>query len=199
MTVLSCHDLCAGYGSMRVVRNIGLELAAGEIVALLGPNRAGETTTLLTLAGALQPQAGTVELFGRPARSPLRACAIRADPRPRAARRVHLADHRRQSPHTRFLTIFAWVTGMKHMPTGAFSSGPMTISRSRSDRMFQPRARVQNRASPAGHARPRRCDEVSPARRQYAQARRTGDIRSCAPPFWPKIALTGMADCSTWI
>jgi len=71
MTVLSCHDLCAGYGSMRVVRNIGLEISAGEIVALLGPNGAGKTTTLLTLAGALQPQAGTVELFGRPARSPL--------------------------------------------------------------------------------------------------------------------------------
>jgi branched-chain amino acid transport system ATP-binding protein len=71
MTVLSCYDLCAGYGSMRVVRNIGLEVAAGEIVALLGPNGAGKTTTLLTLAGALQPQAGTVELFGRPARSPL--------------------------------------------------------------------------------------------------------------------------------
>jgi branched-chain amino acid transport system ATP-binding protein len=75
MTVLSCYDLCAGYGSMRVVRNIGLEVAAGEIVALLGPNGAGKTTTLLTLAGALQPQAGTVELFGRPARSPLHVCA----------------------------------------------------------------------------------------------------------------------------
>jgi len=68
---LSCRDLCAGYGSMRVVRNIGLKVAAGEIVALLGPNGAGKTTTLLTLAGALQPQAGTVELFGRPTRSPL--------------------------------------------------------------------------------------------------------------------------------
>jgi branched-chain amino acid transport system ATP-binding protein len=75
MTVLSCYDLCAGYGSMRVVRNIGLEVAAGEIVALLGPNGAGKTTTLLTLAGALQPQAGTVELFGRPARSPLHVLA----------------------------------------------------------------------------------------------------------------------------
>jgi branched-chain amino acid transport system ATP-binding protein len=71
MTVLSCSDLCAGYGSMRVVRNISLEVAAGEIVALLGPNGAGKTTTLLTLAGALQPQAGTVELFGRTTRSPL--------------------------------------------------------------------------------------------------------------------------------
>ena len=71
MTVLSCRDLCAGYGPMRVVRNVRLEVAAGEIVALLGPNGAGKTTTLLALAGALPPQAGTVELFGRPTRSPL--------------------------------------------------------------------------------------------------------------------------------
>ena len=34
---------------------------------------------------------------------------------------------------------------MKHMPTGAFSSVPMTISRSRSERTFQPSACVQNR------------------------------------------------------
>ena len=37
---------------------------------------------------------------------------------------------------------------MKHMPTGAFSSVPMTISFSRSDRTFQPSACVQNRARP---------------------------------------------------
>jgi hypothetical protein len=36
--------------------------------------------------------------------------------------------------------------GMKQMPTGAFSSVPMTISFSRSDRTFQPSACVQNRA-----------------------------------------------------
>ena len=71
MTVLSCHDLCSGYGAMQVVRNVNLEVAACEIVALLGPNGAGKTTTLLTLAGVLRPQAGTVELFGRPSRSPL--------------------------------------------------------------------------------------------------------------------------------
>jgi branched-chain amino acid transport system ATP-binding protein len=71
VTVLCCRDLCAGYGSMRVVRNLNLEVAAGEIVALLGPNGAGKTTTLLTLAGVLPPQSGTVELFGRANRSPL--------------------------------------------------------------------------------------------------------------------------------
>jgi branched-chain amino acid transport system ATP-binding protein len=71
MSVLRCRDLCAGYGSMQVVRNVSLEVAAGEIVALLGPNGAGKTTTLLTLAGALPPQGGTVEVFGQPGRADL--------------------------------------------------------------------------------------------------------------------------------
>jgi branched-chain amino acid transport system ATP-binding protein len=71
MTALRCRSLCAGYGSMRVVRNVNLEVEAGEIVALLGPNGAGKTTTLLTLAGVLPPQTGTVELFGQANRSPL--------------------------------------------------------------------------------------------------------------------------------
>jgi hypothetical protein len=48
-----------------------------------------------------------------------------------------------------FLTIFVSPAGMKHMPAGAFSSVPMTILRSRSDRT-QPSACVQNRASPGG-------------------------------------------------
>jgi hypothetical protein len=47
---------------------------------------------------------------------------------------------------TRFLTVLGSATGMKYMPADAFSSVPMTISRSRSDRIFQLSARVQNRA-----------------------------------------------------
>jgi hypothetical protein len=56
---------------------------------------------------------------------------------------------------TRFLTVLGSVTGMKQMPTGAFSSVPMTISFSRSERTFQPSACVQKRASP-GRSRPDR-------------------------------------------
>jgi hypothetical protein len=48
----------------------------------------------------------------------------------------------------RFLTVLGSVTGVKHMPAGAFSSVPMTISFSRPDRTFQPGACVQNRARP---------------------------------------------------
>ena len=55
------------------------------------------------------------------------------------------------------------MTGMKHMPTGAFSSVPMTISYSRSDRASQPSACAQDRASPA----PAGC--LSPSRHRPCQ------------------------------
>lgn len=92
---------------------------------------------------------------------------------------------------TRFLTVIGLVTGMQQMPTGAFSSVPMTISCSRSDRIFQPSACVQTGPGPAGRGRQRRCDAVGQACRQHARAacRRTTDrvpdfLRSVGHPFW---------------
>ena len=46
------------------------------------------------------------------------------------------------------LDVLGSVTGMKHMPAGAFSSVPMAISFSRPDRTFRPGACVQDRARP---------------------------------------------------
>jgi branched-chain amino acid transport system ATP-binding protein len=64
--ILSCHDLTAGYDNVAAVRNLDLQVGAGEVVALLGPNGSGKTTTLLTLAGVLAPITGTAEFLGRP-------------------------------------------------------------------------------------------------------------------------------------
>ncbi len=73
MTVvaLAAHDLDAGYGAVAAVRGVNLEVAAGEIVALLGANGAGKTTTLMTLAGAIPALGGEVVLAGERARGPL--------------------------------------------------------------------------------------------------------------------------------
>jgi ABC-2 type transport system ATP-binding protein len=54
-------------GPIEAVRAIDVQIAAGETVALLGPNGAGKSTTIDMLLGLLQPDAGTVSLFGRPA------------------------------------------------------------------------------------------------------------------------------------
>ena len=47
-----------------VVQNLELKVKAGEFYALLGPNGAGKTTILRMVAGLLQPDKGTIHVFG---------------------------------------------------------------------------------------------------------------------------------------
>ena len=56
--------MTAGYGSQPVIHSLSLEVAAGEIVALLGANGAGKTTTLLALSGELPLMEGEVLFDG---------------------------------------------------------------------------------------------------------------------------------------
>jgi branched-chain amino acid transport system ATP-binding protein len=69
--VLEATALCAGYGAVPAITDVGLHVDAGEIVALIGANGAGKTTTLLALAGALSGTRGKVTMFGQPARRTL--------------------------------------------------------------------------------------------------------------------------------
>jgi branched-chain amino acid transport system ATP-binding protein len=69
--LLQARGLSAGYGALAAVRDLDLEVRAGEIVALLGANGAGKTTTLLTLAGELAPLGGEVAWLGEAVDSPL--------------------------------------------------------------------------------------------------------------------------------
>ena len=51
-------------GPVRAVRGIDVAISAGETVAFLGPNGAGKSTTIDMLLGLLQPDSGTVSVFG---------------------------------------------------------------------------------------------------------------------------------------
>lgn len=59
-------QLAVGHGRRPLVENVSFEVAAGEVVALIGPNGSGKTTLLRTIAGQLSPLAGRIELAGRP-------------------------------------------------------------------------------------------------------------------------------------
>src|SRR5579863_5091450 len=61
---LVLKELSAGYRGVPVVRELNLEVRPGEVVALLGPNGSGKTTTLETIAGLNRPISGTIELSG---------------------------------------------------------------------------------------------------------------------------------------
>lgn len=64
--VLAAEDLCAGYGPVQVLDHVSLHVEPGEIVALLGRNGAGKSTTLATLAGLVTPRSGRVLMDGEP-------------------------------------------------------------------------------------------------------------------------------------
>jgi ABC-type branched-subunit amino acid transport system ATPase component/branched-subunit amino acid ABC-type transport system permease component len=70
-TLISTEDLTVGYNSQPAVRDLNLEVGRGEVVALIGANGAGKSTTLLALAGELRPLSGKVTWRGSDGRSPL--------------------------------------------------------------------------------------------------------------------------------
>jgi len=65
--MLQVEELTAGYDGPPVVRRVSMHVAPGEMVALLGANGAGKSTTLLTISGLIKPRAGTVFFDGRDA------------------------------------------------------------------------------------------------------------------------------------
>jgi branched-chain amino acid transport system ATP-binding protein len=64
VSLLRLESVQAGYGDLTAVRDVSLEVRAGEIVALIGSNGAGKTTTLRAICGLLPPRAGRIEVDG---------------------------------------------------------------------------------------------------------------------------------------
>ena len=58
MTLLSVSGVTTGYGATTVNRDVSLDLHDGEIVTVLGPNGAGQSTLLRTIAGIVKPRTG---------------------------------------------------------------------------------------------------------------------------------------------
>jgi branched-chain amino acid transport system ATP-binding protein len=62
--MLAVRDVEAAYGTSQVLFGISLDVAEGEVVALLGRNGAGKTTTLSTVMGMLPPIGGSIHFRG---------------------------------------------------------------------------------------------------------------------------------------
>jgi len=65
MTMLTVEGLRAGYGQVEVLHDVRLEIATGQIVALIGANGAGKTTLLKTISGLIRPAAGAIAFDGQ--------------------------------------------------------------------------------------------------------------------------------------
>jgi len=61
---LRATSLCKRYGARTLFEGLGLEVAAGEVAALLGPNGTGKSTLLGCITGAVIADAGRIEIGG---------------------------------------------------------------------------------------------------------------------------------------
>jgi lipopolysaccharide export system ATP-binding protein len=62
---LEARHLRKAYGSRKVVKDVSLEVAEGEVVGLLGPNGAGKTTSFYMIVGLVRADAGEIAIDGR--------------------------------------------------------------------------------------------------------------------------------------
>ncbi len=63
--VLRLTDIVASYGAIQALSGVSLLVGEGEIIALLGANGAGKSTTLRTISGLLHPSQGTITFQGQ--------------------------------------------------------------------------------------------------------------------------------------
>ena len=64
MSLLSLQDVHIGYGGIKAVKGISIEVAQHELVCLIGANGAGKSTTLKAISGLLIPTTGTIKYNG---------------------------------------------------------------------------------------------------------------------------------------
>jgi branched-chain amino acid transport system ATP-binding protein len=63
--VLRIENLHIKYAQIPALRGVDIDIKRGEIVALIGANGAGKSTTLKAISGLIRPSAGTIEFAGR--------------------------------------------------------------------------------------------------------------------------------------
>ena len=66
MPLLEVRDLSVSYGEIEALRGVSLTIDEGAVVALLGSNGAGKSTTLRAISGLVAPRAGSIVFDGKP-------------------------------------------------------------------------------------------------------------------------------------
>jgi branched-chain amino acid transport system ATP-binding protein len=103
--MLQVNNLNVYYGAIHALKGISFHVEKGEIVALIGANGAGKSTTLSTISGLLQPRQGSVTFLGED---------ITLSPAEQTVRKgiVQVPEGRK---------IFATLTVMENLEMGAYT------------------------------------------------------------------------------
>ncbi len=110
---LELAEVVSGYGQIMAIKGVSLRVERGEIVALIGSNGAGKSTTLRTISGLLRPRSGEIWFEGRR--------IDRAPPHEIVARGVSHAPEGR--------AIFARMTVMDNLRLGAYRRSGAEVER----------------------------------------------------------------------
>jgi branched-chain amino acid transport system ATP-binding protein len=134
MPLLTLDSVVSGYGQIMAVKGIVLEVAEGEIVALIGSNGAGKSTTLRTISGLVRRRSGTINFDGRDISG--------MQPHEIVARGISLVPEGRG--------IFSRLTVVENLQMGAYRRGGGVDLRGDLDRVFELFPRLKERARQSG-------------------------------------------------
>ena len=62
MKLLTIKNLNAGYGDIKIIKDLSLYVNEGEVLSIVGANGAGKTTLLKTISGIITPTSGEISL-----------------------------------------------------------------------------------------------------------------------------------------
>jgi branched-chain amino acid transport system ATP-binding protein len=130
MALLEVSGIDVFYGRVQAVRSASLEVDKGEVVALIGSNGAGKTTSLRTISGLLHPLRGTIKFNGQD--------ITRTEPQ----KIVNLGIC--QSPEGR--RLFARMSVLDNLRMGAYTRSNGAEIKKDMDRVFELFPRLKERA-----------------------------------------------------
>jgi ABC-2 type transport system ATP-binding protein len=70
--ILNIQQISKNYGRIVAVEDLSIEVGAGHVFGILGPNGSGKTTTLSIITGIISPDSGTYQWYGRSATAAIR-------------------------------------------------------------------------------------------------------------------------------
>ena len=132
--ILNVENINVHYGAIHALKDVSFHLNEGEIVALIGANGAGKSTSLNTISGILHPSSGSIRYHGE---------NISATSPQEIVRKglVHVPEGRR---------VFASMTVWENLEIGSYSVADRSTVKERMEAMFVRFPRLKERRNQAG-------------------------------------------------